>query len=99
MYSVKIEWIAANKGGRKSMPPEGKYYSVARFPEDIIWQNNAWSVVFELENKKVEGEKVISFGTVDFLMDTAPRERMEKHNQFEIYEGPKKVADVFLIRD
>lgn len=99
MHLVKIEWVGADKGGRKSIPSEGKYYSVAKFPEYTVWQNNAWSVVFELEKKQLEGESIISFGAVDFLMDTAPKERMEKYRQFEIYEGPKKVADVFLIHN
>lgn len=99
MYSVKIEWVPVEGGGRKSIPSEGKYYSVARFPEDIDWQNNAWSVVFKLKNPGKKEGKIISFGLVDFLMDTAPKARMEKHDRFEIYEGPKKVADVFLIRE
>ncbi|CNC70083.1 hypothetical protein [Yersinia similis] len=99
MYPVKIEWLPLDKGGRKSVPLGGKYYAVARFPEDVIWQNNAWSVVFELDKQEVEGEIIISYGTVDFLMDTAPKERMEKNCQFEIYEGPKKVASVFLLHE
>ncbi|WP_456310864.1 hypothetical protein [Serratia proteamaculans] len=97
MYPVRIEWLPSDKGGRKSVPLEGKYYSVSRFPEDETWQNNAWSVVFELNKQKAEGGIIVSYGTVDFLMHTAPKERMEKHDHFEIYEGPKKVADVFLL--
>lgn len=97
MYPVRIEWLPPDKGGRKSIPLEGKYYSVSRFPEDEAWQSNAWSVVFELKKQKIEGEIIVSYGTVDFLMDTAPKERMEKYDRFEIYEGPKKVADVLLL--
>ncbi|QXO74118.1 MULTISPECIES: hypothetical protein [Morganella] len=99
MFPVKIKWIPFDEGGRKTIPPEGKYYSVARFSEDIKWQNNAWSVVFDLEKQKKEGDRIVSFGTVNFLMETAPKDRMEKNDQFEIYEGPKKVANVFLCRD
>ncbi|MDI6932690.1 hypothetical protein QMN21_14155, partial [Serratia sp. Se-PFBMAAmG] len=62
------------------------------------WQNNAWSVVFELEESKSENGKTFSLGTVYFLMESAPKERMVQHDKFEIYEGPKKVADVFLLR-
>ncbi|EAA3764184.1 hypothetical protein C5D22_17210 [Salmonella enterica subsp. enterica serovar Newport] len=79
------------------MPLEGKYYSLSRFPEDEVWKINAWSVVFELKKKKIEGEIIVSYGTVDFLMNTAPQERMEKYECFEIYEGLKKVANVFLL--
>ncbi|ESH93008.1 hypothetical protein SEEA1822_12794 [Salmonella enterica subsp. enterica serovar Agona str. 632182-2] len=54
-------------------------------------------MVFELKKKKIEGEIIVSYGTVDFLMNTAPQERMEKYECFEIYEGLKKVANVFLL--
>jgi hypothetical protein len=97
MYPVKIEWLPPDKRGRKSIPIEGNYFCVSRFPEDEVWQNNAWSVVFELNKQKAEGGIIVSYGIVDFLMDTAPKERMEKYGHFEIYEGPKKVADVFLL--
>ncbi|EGT0638489.1 hypothetical protein JAF85_004833 [Citrobacter werkmanii] len=100
MHKVRVEWLSENEGGRKSAPPIGRYYSVSRFlEEDIFWQNNAWSVVFELEKPIMENGKFISEGYVQFLFDTAPQERMVKYNKFEIYEGPKKVADVFLIKD
>jgi len=97
MYPVRIEWLPPDEGGRKSIPLGGKYYSVSRFPEDEAWQSNAWSVVFELKKKTVEGEIIVSYGTVGFLMDAAPKERMEKYDCFEIYEGPQKVANVFLL--
>ncbi|HIE0647253.1 TPA: hypothetical protein ACXJNB_000302 [Serratia marcescens] len=97
MNLVKVDWIPEHMGGRKAVPPAGKYYAVSRFPEDKEWQNNAWSVVFELEESKSENGKTFSLGTVDFLMESAPKEHMVQHVKFEIYEGPKKVADVFLI--
>ncbi|WP_145476282.1 hypothetical protein [Yersinia similis] len=50
IHNVKIEWLTCEEGGRKTISPKGKYFSVARFPEDINWQNNAWSVFFELES-------------------------------------------------
>ena len=50
MYRVKVVWLTENEGGRRSAPPIGRYYPVSRFPEEKTdWQNNAWSVVFELE--------------------------------------------------
>ncbi|KMW73161.1 hypothetical protein TI10_08580 [Photorhabdus luminescens subsp. luminescens] len=101
MHLVRIEWLSKNEGGRKTPPPSaGRYFSVARFPEDINWQNNAWSVVFEIESTvKSDGKdnEYISGGCVSFLMDTAPKERMETNEYFDIYEGPKKVARVFLL--
>lgn len=96
MHNVKIEWLTCEEGCRKNIPLKGKYFSVARFPEDINWQNNAWSVFFELESPMYECGKSISLGKVAFLVDNAPQERMLNHFSFEIYEGPKKVANVYL---
>ncbi|CNB75174.1 hypothetical protein [Yersinia pseudotuberculosis] len=96
MHHVKVEWLTYEECGRKTIPSKGKYFSVARFPEDINWQNNAWSVVFELESPTHERGKSISSGTVSFLVDNAPQERMPNHFSFDIYEGPKKVANVYL---
>ncbi|CAM3709101.1 MULTISPECIES: hypothetical protein [Yersinia] len=96
MHNVKVEWLSFDEGGRETVPPKGKYFSVARFAEDINWQNNAWSVVFELESPIYENGKDISLGRVAFLVDSAPQERMLNHSSFDIYEGPKKVANVYL---
>ncbi|MDF7375267.1 hypothetical protein [Proteus mirabilis] len=96
MYLVKIKWVQKKDGGRTRPPGVGRYYAVSRFPEDITWQNNAWSVVFDIHSTKSENNEFISEASVDFLMDNTPKERMEQHRTFDIYEGPKKVATVFL---
>lgn len=97
MHLVKVEWCSVEDGGRKTIPSKGRYFSVAKFHEDILSQNNTWSVVFELESSCLESGKVISMGVVDFLMDTAPQEKMKENKSFEIYEGPKKVATVIFL--
>lgn len=100
MYQVKVEWISAQNGGRKTPPPPGHYFAVSRFPEDTNWQNNAWSVAFEFEMTKQKGDgsgEYVSEGTVHFLVENAPYDRMKKNKYFDIYEGSKKVAKVFLI--
>jgi hypothetical protein len=96
MIDAKIIWVPPDEGGRRTIPPAGKYYAVAKFPEDIAWEAEAWSVVFELEPAIPEEMKIVSYAKVRFLVDTAPQERMKKNEGFEIYEGPKKVADVIL---
>ncbi|MBS9443672.1 MULTISPECIES: hypothetical protein [Photorhabdus] len=97
MYQIKVEWISEQNGGRKNPPPAGRYFAVSRFPEDINWQNNAWSVVFEFKSTEKKDNEYVSEGTVRFLMENAPNERMETNEYFNIYEGPKKVAKVFLL--
>lgn len=97
MHSVRVVWISAAKGGRKRPPAAGRYYSVSRFPEDVNWQNNAWSVVFDLRDPFESNGEMVSFGEVDFLVSNAPKERMLNHKVFDIYEGPKKVAEVTIL--
>ena len=97
MHSVRVVWISAAKGGRKRPPAAGRYYSVSRFPEDVNWQNNAWSVVFDLRDPFESNGEMVSLGEVDFLVSNAPKERMLNHKVFDIYEGPKKVAEVTII--
>lgn len=97
MHLAKIEWCSVEDGGRKVIPSKGRYFSVAKFSEDIHSKYETWSVVFELDSLCQESGKLISTGNVDFLMDTAPQEKMRKNNTFEIYEGPKKVAKVTLL--
>ena len=63
MYRVKVVWLTENEGGRRSAPPIGRYYPVSRFPEEKTdWQNNAWSVVFELEKPNVTDGRIVSMG-------------------------------------
>lgn len=98
MKNVKVKWFSPSEGGRKSSPPVGKYFSVARFPDDKIWQKNAWSVVLELSSPEdIDGYK-ISCGSLDFMVENAPKEKLEKYDSFEIYEGPHKVAVVYISR-
>lgn len=99
MNRVKIVWLPESKGGRKTIPPAGKYYAVSRFKEDKEWPNNAWSVVFEIDECEIKNNEICSLGTVRFLMDTAPESRLESQNKFEIYEVLQKVAYVYLIHN
>lgn len=63
MYRVKVVWLTENEGGRRSAPPIGRYYPVSRFPEEKTdWQNNAWSVVFELEKPNVTDDVSFQWG-------------------------------------
>lgn len=97
MKTVKVKWFSPAEGGRKTAPPVGRYFSVARFSDDDVWQNSAWSVILELSpHEDVDGCK-ISDGSLDFMMDNAPEEKFEEHDSFEIYEGPHKVAVVYIL--
>lgn len=97
MHSVRVVWLSKEDGGRKRPPMAGKYYSVSRFPEDVDWQNNAWSVVFDLEDPCQDDVGMVSLGRVGFLVKGAPEDRMTSNKLFYIYEGPKKVAEVIVL--
>lgn len=97
MHPVRVEWLLPSEGGRKKILSKGKYYPVAKFPDDSDWPNNSWSVVLELDDPTQLSEKYTSLGIARFLMKNAPEEKMYLNSQFEIYEGPQKVADVFLL--
>ncbi|NBF11758.1 hypothetical protein [Pseudomonas sp. Fl4BN1] len=97
MHPVRVEWLPPSEGGRKKLLGKVRYYPVAKFPDDMDWPNNSWSVVLELDEPVQHTDKHMSTGTVRFLMKNAPEEKMYANNQFEIYEGPQKVADVFLL--
>ncbi|QZN97397.1 hypothetical protein [Symbiopectobacterium purcellii] len=97
MVNVNVKWLSPDEGGRQTPPPGGRYLSIARFPDDTTWQNNAWSVIFDLSPpKSINGYKV-SAGTVEFMMDNAPKEQLNNHDAFEIYEGPHKVGVVYIL--
>ncbi|CAI3949011.1 unnamed protein product [Commensalibacter communis] len=101
---VKIKWVAYQQGGRKEVPTNNRYYPLARFPEietEIDWFNHhmIWSVVLDLGETSTENGDLISYAKVRFLVDDAPHERFTLYSFFEIYEGPKKVGDVFLLNN
>ena len=100
MYRVKVKWLLENEGGRKQLPPNRQYYATSRFlDENGIWDGKEWSVFFEFDEPIIIENRIVSFGFVDFLMDTAPKDKMIISDFFDIYEGPKKVANVFLIKE
>ena len=94
----KIVWVPYESGGRQTTPSKGMYHSVAKFPQDTDWPNNAWSVVFNIKNHISAEDLRKSFGTVRFLVENAPHDRFCINEQFEIYEGPKKIANIFIQR-
>lgn len=98
MYEVIVEWLPQNQGGRKSIPSNVKYYPIARFLDDEEWPVvNAWSVVLELGDASFDAGKWNSIATIKFLVDEAPKEKLDEVNQFDIYEGPKKVGEIFIL--
>ena len=95
---VKVNWIPSEQGGRVALPDTEKYSTVSKFKEDD-WKEVIWSVVLEFaQSPKSQGN--LSIGECYFLNDeAAPHERLYLGNEFELYEGQKKVAFVQIISD
>jgi len=95
----KVTWVLAEDGGRRALPTERRYVTVARFPEDgDRWNEEAWSVVLEASPPPSEqGNPTV----VDarFLANDAPQDRIRPGRSFDLYEGARRVATVDVVGD
>lgn len=98
-HTARIRWLSGQERGRKQLPPTLRYVALSRFPEDgDAWPDGAWSVEVRFDQPPPEqGSGEVSEGTVRFLFDTAPRERLHAGARFSLYEGPQKVAEVDVL--
>lgn len=96
-HRARITWISPEEGGRTNLPTVARYSTVAKFPEDLsTWQREAWSVVIESDPPPaMQGNP--SLGSVSFLAEEAPHERLRVGRAFELYEGGRCVAKVEVI--
>jgi hypothetical protein len=90
-WQVRLQWVAADEGGRRK-PFRGKRYSTpVRLPGDagLIEMRMAWSmtIVFPDEN-----EVNPSLGIVEFLSLNAPVHRVQPGDLIEFYEGRRLTA-------
>jgi len=81
-----IKWISEENGGRRAPVPIGtKYAPIISFQK----MKEHWSCVFTATKIKNGISKV----RIEFLVDNSPIKYLKKGNNFELYEGIKKVAD------
>lgn len=97
MKSVIVNWANAQAGGRKTPFPGGLYYPIAIFPNDDR-KVNSWSVVLKLSSPKLEMGQYLSVGTCRYLSEDAPSQNFDNFKCFDIYEGPRKVASVAILK-
>ena len=93
---VRVHWVPADQGGRTTLPTGNTYSTVARFPEDTHWPEEAWSIVLESVPSPAE-QGSPSIGKVRFLVDEAPQERLRIGRSFDLYEGARRVATVEVL--
>jgi hypothetical protein len=89
-----IEWFTHEQGGRR-VPPTGVeppiYWAVVKLVGDNIeLQPNSWS----LSVRKLESENngYRWKAQVQYRVEEAPHHLLANGVQFELFEGPKKVA-------
>ncbi len=94
---AKIHWVPPEKGGRMTLPAGKRYATVSCFKEDAErWSEEAWSIVLEFEEPPAKQGNP-SIARAQFLMDTAPADRLQPGCAFDLYEGAKRVASVEII--
>lgn len=86
---AEINWLNV----RKSIPKTGaKYCPIIRFSGE---KNNMWSANIRIIENDIINLK--SIADVDYLLPHAPTDNIYAGNNFELFEGNKKVADgIFL---
>ena len=89
---VSIEWDTKKIA---SVPQNGIYSTVAKFDEDVDWQNEAWSILLRFDPPK--SGSITSKGRAEFLMLNGPYERLKKGCTFEMYEGRNRSAIVTVL--
>ena len=96
-HIARVTWVPAGQGGRSRPPDTTRYVTMARFDEDgQSWPDGGWSVIVEFNSPPGIHDDT-SMGTVSFLMENAPQERLRQGARFALYEGLKKVAEVNLV--
>ncbi len=88
-FISRIEWIPLEKGGRRSIPPEGtRYCPIIRLDEE---EKKSWRIDFVCPN--INKTAIIEFF---FFSDDAPIEKIQINKAYDLYEGSKMVARIYI---
>lgn len=90
---VRVEWAPAK---RVRLPKSSTYSTVAKFPEDVKWPSEAWSIVVSFDEGPAEGSSY-SKGRARFLSAEGPYERLVTGKVFELFEGSERTATVLVL--
>ncbi len=88
-YIAKIEWVSFEKGGRRVIPPIGTRYCPLIMLDDE--KEKKWSIDFVCPD--FNKTDLIEFS---FLVDGAPTEKIILKKTYDLYEGKKKVAKLYI---
>jgi hypothetical protein len=92
-----LRWVPENKGGRRFVPADVPYSTVARFEDDDHWPREAWSLVVRIERTYRDGR--VTLANIEFLVDSAPSNLLNSGSRFELMEGGRRVAKGIVLSD
>ena len=90
-FISKIEWVSAENGGRKRIPPAGTRYCPIISLDDNEEAVIMWSIDFICPD--FTKTNMIEFS---FLADDAPIEKIVLNEKYYLYEGNKIIAMVYI---
>lgn len=93
---VKFDWLHPSQGGRKELPQGAHFVAVGKFPQQSYkeWLNNAWSIHIDWLDKDHPGSW---YGLAQFAAPESPNDWLTPGSAIEIFEGPKKIAQVSIL--
>jgi hypothetical protein len=94
-----VEWEPPTVRGKQSLPPTSVYRAASRFPQNAHeWPSGSWTVEVKFEVPPPEQiNQTISQGTIRFMMEDAPHERLHEGATCELFEGLLRVARVSVL--
>jgi hypothetical protein len=99
IHNARVQWQPRRLRSDSPLPSTLRYIGLARFPADSAqWPDGAWSIEVRFREPPVEqrdGEDTLA--EIRYLFDDAPQSRLFAGATFSLYEGPYKVADVYVL--
>jgi hypothetical protein len=94
---VRVRWFPVVAGGRLVPFTGTRWPALSRFQEQgDHWPDGSWTVAVEFEPPLV-GEIAPTLGTARFLVPEAPHHWLRPGQNFGLYYGLERVADVEVL--
>lgn len=91
-FTANIKWVNNENGGRRTFPPKGtRYCPLIRLDDgkkSMDWSIDSICSDFKYTNKII----------FKFLANNAPEDLIIVGQQYELYEGKRKVAEISILK-
>ena len=94
-FEAKICWLSETQGGRKNIPFSDKYAPIIQLTKPRYESDDYWSLFVYNKNLTSEYE---TLSDIEYLSENAP-DNLSAGVEFELYEGPKMVANGIVLRE